>query len=268
MTSSNLKLPKRLRKIVHYGIEQLSIVRDFAHEVHEYMQNKRAPPASPPLSPEELAQLTMVRDMLRAIADGKELADVGLDKSAPVSVRVFEFAKQLAIVPTIKKQIFANMALVTLNSQMESVIKEYLTELLSGSPMLLRSSATITVADTAKFRSMRDLYRSIATKDVDSLMFAGIVEVGEFFLARLKIDLTLFPEWIEILENSARRNIIIHNGGIPDDRYRRSIKAKPYLADIDTDLTYVNDAATRMIRFVEFMDTSTRSKAQKTKKKI
>ncbi|WP_430387267.1 hypothetical protein [Dyella sp. 20L07] len=266
MASNNLKLPKRLKAIVRHGIEQLSMVRDFAHEVHEYMLKKEQPQPNPPLSQEELIQLGMISTVLRAMADKKELAEVGLDSKATVSVRVFEFAKQLAIVPLFKKQIFADMALVTLNSQMESVIKEYLAELLAGSPALLRTSATITVADTAKFKSMRDLHRSIAEKDVDSLMFAGLVEVSEFFLARLKIDLTLFPEWIELGENASRRNTIVHNGGRADERYRRSVKAKPHLSKVKTNLNYVNDAASRMIRFIEFIDASVRSKARKIKK--
>lgn len=135
-----------------------------------------------------------------------------------------------------------DMSLVYLIAEFESFLQEILKISFEKEPnSLVTCQKSMTFEDLLKFNDIRDVKQQLIEKEVLSVVNQDIDEIGKYFQQRFNLDLTKWPPWKKIRERFYRRNIIVHNSGVPNKIYRaktgyggrnkRLIVSKYYLND-------------------------------------
>jgi hypothetical protein len=149
-------------------------------------------------------------------------------------------------------QMFAEMALVYAVAQTEAFMKDVIVELLSANSEMLRSNKSITYEEAASYRTIKNLHRGLAEREVGALSYEGIDGIGDYFSTKMKINLSDFEEWHSLREYFYRRNAIIHNKSIADNKYVAKTKTGKLGDKLFTNVEDVLKASDVMNRFMSF----------------
>lgn len=247
-----MKGGRRLQGIVDASVSEIKAVRDFALEAGSYISNKKPKLPKVPFSVAELAEFDEIANAISSAVESVKSNGKGVAVRTDPSVRVSSFLMQI-LTPIKQSGFFAEMALVYLVSQVEAFVKDYLIEVLASNPIMLRSGSTITYQEVSAYGSIKSLQRGLAEKEVTSLTYKGIDDIAVFFEKRLNVNLCDFPNWNHLCENFYRRNLVVHNGARVDNIYRVKVKGTTRAGRVNTDMSYVSDAASTILSFAEYV---------------
>lgn len=114
------------------------------------------------------------------------------------------------------------MGLVYLITEFEAFLRNILAYTLSSNPIILCSCRkNITYEDIVKAQDLDEVKKQIIEKEISDIINQDIEEVNKYFVDKFNIDLSKFVDWSEFKERFYRRNILIHNSGIPNKLYAR-----------------------------------------------
>lgn len=107
----------------------------------------------------------------------------------------------------------------------------------------VKSEKPFTVTEILNHKDMNSLLKKIIEKEVDVIISKDIEKVNDD-LGKFHLDLRNYPtEWIAFTECFYRRHVIVHNYGIPDEKYILKTKYQgSALYRLTTDSNYISNA--------------------------
>lgn len=116
-----------------------------------------------------------------------------------------------------------NMSLVYLIVEFENFIKEVLEVTFRQKPEILRScQKSLTFEDLMLCQNLETAKQEIINKEIFEIMNKGILETGKYFEKVLKLKIKSYVDWQKFIERFYRRNILVHNQGMPTREYRNA----------------------------------------------
>lgn len=116
-------------------------------------------------------------------------------------------------------RIIGDISLVYLIAEFEGFLKDILVNSFKRKPeTLISCQKTVTYEDIVKHDDISQLKEQVIEKET-SVVNEDIEEVSKYFKQRFNVDLSSFVDWNRFKERFYRRNIIIHNSAIPNERY-------------------------------------------------
>lgn len=116
-----------------------------------------------------------------------------------------------------------NMSLIYLIVEFESFVKEVLEITYMAKPEILRScQKSLTFEDLMVCTNIESAKQEIIDKEIYEIINKGIVEVGKYFDKVLGLNVKLYADWQKFIERFYRRNILVHNQGVPNKEYLRA----------------------------------------------
>jgi hypothetical protein len=128
------------------------------------------------------------------------------------------------------------------------VFEEYITGLLSSlfrkRPEILKSSEkNIPYWEAFQCTDLNELLKEISKKEVRSRIELGIDGFNDYLVRNFKLDLRQNADWGTFKEVFYRRNIVVHNYGIPDSKYISKTNFKGRRDEwLEIDNRYINEA--------------------------
>jgi hypothetical protein len=119
------------------------------------------------------------------------------------------------------KSIMGEMSLVYIVSLFGEYLKDVFLFTLRIEPNILKSSSkTFKLSELIQIKDIEELKNEIVEKEVSREIENGINGMQSFALDKFKIDFKDYVKFKKVEEIFARRNIIIHNRGYPNKRYK------------------------------------------------
>jgi len=257
-----------LNRIKELYASQVVMLRDFVQETDRSLARKtKRKPKIPDLNKEEIAEFQrFIQASLELIKQVEPIraarkAGAKIDKR-PVEIRIalservaklIGYLLQMWEVPRAYARFLAEMALTYLISFQEAFVKDYLKTLLVERREMLKSGKQLTFEEVCSFSSMPDLIEHLANKEIDQISYGNIDDVAKYFENHLNIMLSdKFSGWNSLREASYRRNVILHNRATTNRLYCSKTGYPAEGEHLDTAATYVGQAATVVLDFIEF----------------
>lgn len=131
------------------------------------------------------------------------------------------------------------MSLVYLIINFEEFLKNVLRLTFKNKPTMLSTNKVMSHEEILSFDNIDKIRNRIIEKEIDDLISKDIEKIGQHLQDFFKLNLKHKKNWNEFTERFYRRHVIVHNNGIPDDRYRLKTKQK-VVKRLDTDQKYVS----------------------------
>ena len=123
-----------------------------------------------------------------------------------------------------------------------SYMSDVLLRVFLARPETLRTGAKVEVREVLECESIQDFASRMAEKRVDDLAYGGFKAVRKYLSDRLGVEVDFDPEQLKMaVEAVAMRNIVVHNRGRVNERFRREA-ARTDLAVGDSVPLNVSDA--------------------------
>ena len=113
-----------------------------------------------------------------------------------------------------------NMSLVYIVTLYENYVQSVLEISFNNWPSSLGKDKSISFEQLNKCRDISEARRLVVSRAASEIMHEGIEDVDVFIEKRWGVKMSSSPEWIDFVERFYRRNIIIHNNGMPNDIYK------------------------------------------------
>ena len=254
--------PRKLKSIVNSAKTDIEIIQKFAIDADSALSTQKPVAFDPPLSEKEKENFDRLVNSLRGVSTSNDGSNNRFTLKLDTSPRLVDVFLKLAFL--VKQRSFlAEMTLSYLASHLEAFIKDLWIELLQCNPDMLRSNATLTYAEVASCRSVKELRMGLVEREVDSLGYGSIDDTREYFLKRMNIDLSDFSKWPQLREFMYRRNLIVHNRGMVNPLYRKKVSYTGPSGVLKTDMHYVSETSQALLEFIEFAHSSIRRKYSK-----
>jgi len=112
------------------------------------------------------------------------------------------------------------MGVVSLVAFFEHFLREILGIVFKVKPEQLKSGQKdFSNEELFKFQSTAELKEAIIDSKTRSILRDDIDDVSDYLKKTFKYDITKNKRWFELRECIYRRNVIIHNNGVPDEIY-------------------------------------------------
>lgn len=120
--------------------------------------------------------------------------------------------------------LLAEMVMLRMADNYLTYLSELLTTAFLARPEMLKSGEQVRIDFVLQHATMSDLVASLAERKVDRLSYIGMEDLAAYFGDELKLPLFSsdgdLARAIRIIET---RNIIVHNRGVVNDRYRKRV---------------------------------------------
>lgn len=114
-----------------------------------------------------------------------------------------------------------DMSLVYLIAEFESFLQNVVRASFEKRPQVLATcKKSITFEELMKVEDIEEARHQILEKEVSEMANQDIEEIDNYFKERFNLNLSDSADWEAFKERFYRRNIIIHNNGIPNRTYR------------------------------------------------
>lgn len=156
-----------------------------------------------------------------------------------------------------------NMAHIYFLTIFEAFNKDYFIELLTAKPYLMKSKNSkenekqkeLTYNEILQFSSVNQLKRYMAERQMDSIFYKNIDEFFGFLQKRINIDIKKFGKLESLRENYYRRNIIVHNGGVVNEKYLKNVKSTLKKGTlIENNFDYLEECNLNIFKYMDFID--------------
>jgi hypothetical protein len=116
--------------------------------------------------------------------------------------------------------VIRDMDIVYIVSLFEGYLQKVLQVTFAKKPEALKScQKNISYQELLDFKNIKIAKKRIVEKEIE-IVNEDIEVVNEYFQKKFNIDMSKFVDWKEFKERFYRRNIIIHNSGVPNKVYR------------------------------------------------
>lgn len=113
----------------------------------------------------------------------------------------------------------------------------------------LKSEKEMTHKEILEATSLEELKTKILEKEVNELLDKDIKKMGKKLAMSFKTHLTADDNWVSFTERFSRRNIIVHNNSIPDNKYH--LETGSDVKSIITDQEYILKSIDLFYEFAE-----------------
>jgi len=145
----------------------------------------------------------------------------GLTLKGKPAELVSEFVFDAFLFPNRFNMFIRDMSLVYLVAEFESFLSQILQISFQIKPeILMTCQKSITLEELLKFKDINDLRQQIIEKEILSIINQDIEEINRYFTEKFHIEISQFVDWKGFTERFYRRNILIHNSGLPNRIYR------------------------------------------------
>lgn len=123
-----------------------------------------------------------------------------------------------------------NMALIYLMALWEAFVSDLMHIMFCHRPEMMKSGANITYEELLKHASMDDLVTFLASREVRKDSYATTGDRLAFLAGRLRVDFDSMADLSidDLVEMDARRNLLVHNGGIVNRDYMKLVPDTSY----------------------------------------
>lgn len=149
------------------------------------------------------------------------------------------------------------MSLVYLIINFEEFLKNILRLTFKNKPTMLSTNKEMTHEEILSFDNIGEIRNRMIEKETGDIISKDVEKIGQHLQDFFKLNLKHKKNWNEFTERFYRRHIIVHNNGIPDEKYRLKIKRK-IVKRLDTDQKYMfesinifHDYAVTITKFFE-----------------
>ncbi len=160
---------------------------------------------------------------------------------SPESRKTFENMLDMASLSITTRLFVPEMSLVYLITLFEEYHRNILKLFLKKYTDYLKSGKTMTVGEVIELNDTNKIIDNFIEKEIDSIISEDVFGMNEK-LNKFNLDYRNYqPEWNKITETFERRHVIIHNEGMPDNKYRirTHYTGSPYR--LQTDEEYITD---------------------------
>lgn len=238
---------------------EINYLSEFLKESGALLDVKNTPRVK--LTDKDQAELKRLMDMLQEADDGKQQNGSMRIESKAVGDLIISFAK-----PIKKQSILAEMAAIYAVTLLEAHVKDLFRVVLLAREEMLRSTRQFTAAEMLGFKKRSELVAFLADRDVDDLGYGSIDDIASTFQKKMNIDFRAFEDWSAVRELCYRRNLLVHNQGVTNQKFcALSGHTKPG-QKLHTDLPYAERAAELVQKFSDFVSTALVKKFAERKK--
>jgi hypothetical protein len=116
-----------------------------------------------------------------------------------------------------------NMSLVYLIVEMEVFLKEVLEITLKQKPEIMQAcQKSLNFEDLTSCENIEKAKQELIDKEIYEVINKGIVDTGKYFNKVICINIQAHVDWKLFIERFYRRNILVHNQGVPNKEYRKA----------------------------------------------
>lgn len=156
-------------------------------------------------------------------------------------------------------RIIGDMSLVYLVAVFENFLKRILVDSFSKKPeALITCQKSLNYEDILKLNDLNEIKESIIEKETAAIVNEDIGEISKYFKQRFSLDISSFPQWTEFKERFYRRNVIVHNSGKPNERYRLKTGYKGKTRRLRVTKEYINESIVLFEAMAEQINSSER----------
>ncbi len=153
-----------------------------------------------------------------------------------------------------KKNFLANMALTYLVILFENFVELQLRQVLFLKTSYLKNDKPILYKEIINLGSIEKIISAMVDKEIKNTLDSGIIGLGLLLENKFKIDIKSgFKDWEKIKEISLRRNLVVHNHGIQDEKYLKTMGYKKRVR-LQTNLKYFYRSVPILKNFMLFLN--------------
>lgn len=176
-------------------------------------------------------------------------------KQYPEEIQKLLIPTLLSIYRTFKyPSVFYNMALTQLITLSEDFLSGFIQTVLVSNPNMLKSEKMVTYEAILSFSSMKKMENYLADEISKEILEENIDKMAEKINRRFSIDISKFIGFEMIREAFYRRNVIVHNNCVADEKYCQKVKKSKIGQQIETDFKYMERAFDEIGKFIDYMD--------------
>ncbi len=243
-----MSLLKELESLTTLYKNEIKQIEEFIDSIEKSIKRKTKRKPKAGFSNEEKKQIENFVEILSGLIEDKNDKKISIEASKNVSMLIGQIALSVK-----HKEFLYNMALSFLIAHQEAFIKDYIFQILLHRKSMLKSGNKISYEELLNFRSIKELTKNLAQREVDTLGYGSIDEINNYFEKKFNIALSKFERWELLREANYRRNIIIHNKGRTNQKYCEKTGYKIKNKSLTTSGQYVHDLADTLINFINFI---------------
>ena len=142
-------------------------------------------------------------------------------KGKPAEI-LWEIYHESSLIPNRFLMFIRDTGLIYLIAQYENFLRNVLELTFSKQPKIISTcKKSITFEELVKFENLDAVKEEILSKEESEITNQDIQDIAEYFQTKLNINMSEFSEWKKFKERFYRRNVLIHNSGIPNALYRK-----------------------------------------------
>lgn len=134
------------------------------------------------------------------------------------------------------------MSLVYLVSQFESYLQKILHASFEKWPMSIGEKKGITFEQLISCKNLDEAKGLVMQKEISGIMREDIDKIDKQLSDRWGVRMSGFPDWRKASERFYRRNMIIHNDGMPDDVYIHKTGNTGTQSRLDVSQDYIEES--------------------------
>ncbi len=138
--------------------------------------------------------------------------------------------------------IISKMSIVYIVALFEDFLQKILGITFKNKPEILKTcQKSVTYEDLIEFGDFEKAKNAIIEKEL-LVINEDIEEIKSYIVKKFNIDISKFTDWNIFKERFYRRNIIVHNSGIPNSIYREKTGYKGENVALDTTQEYLRES--------------------------
>lgn len=243
-----MSLLKEIESIITLYKDDIKQIENFIGGIEKSIKRKTKRKPKAGFSKEEKKQMENFVEILSGVIEDKNNKKLSIKVSKNVSLRIVQLALSVK-----HEEFLYNMALSFLIAHQEGFIKDYIFQILLHRKSMLKSGNKISFEELLNFRSIKELIKDLAQREVDTLGYGSIDDINIYFEKKFNIALSEFKRWELLREANYRRNILIHNKGRTNQKYCEKTGYEIKNKLLTTNGQYVHELAGTLINFINFI---------------
>ncbi len=126
-------------------------------------------------------------------------------------------------------------SLVYLISVFEVFLKDCIKLVFNNEPRMLKTPREMTHKEILESETIQELKNKILEKEVKLVIDKDIDRMGKILADDFKLHLIQKENWSDFTERFYRRNVIVHNNSIPDEKYHKLTGSDAQILKTDQD---------------------------------
>ncbi len=143
-------------------------------------------------------------------------------KDDAIAYLISNWINERITIPVHLSTFIREMGLVYLITEYEAFLRNILEYILNTNPKILCTcKKNVTYEDIAKAQDISEVKKQIIEKEISDIINQDVEEINKYFVDKFNVDCSMLVDWLKFKERFYRRNILIHNSGIPNKLYAK-----------------------------------------------